>query len=180
MPTSKAGTSTNRGFTLIELIVVIMILGMTAFLVIPRISAFRAGEMKRTARHLSSIIQQLTQDSSSTKEQYRLYFDLDTEEYWTVLVQQKGFQESDHAIILEEKPMLKRTRLPPEIFFEDVMTAQNGKVNHGEVFSRFYPVGIEPLTIHLKEGESIWTLVANPLTGRVKMFDYYLESRGDS
>lgn len=185
VPISKIGTSnrqasrplkiSNAGFTLIELIVIIMILGMTAFLVIPRISAFHAGEMKWTARHLANLIQQLTQDSALTKERYRLYFNLDTEEYWTVLVQE-SIRESDQVVVLSEKQMIKKNRLPTGISFEDVITAQKGKVAAGEVFSEFYPVGIEPFTIHLAEGESKWTLVANPLTGRVKMFEEYSES----
>jgi len=190
----RVGTSTNKeapasigisglvgplakdsyGFTLIELIVVMMILGMTALLVIPRMSAFHAGEMKRTSRHLANLIQQLTQESSSTKERYRLYFNLDSDEYWTVLVQER-IRESDRVIFLSEKPILKRNRLPAGISFEDVITAQKGKVTEGEIFSEFYPVGIESITIHLTEGESKWTLLANPLTGRVKMFDHYLE-----
>jgi type II secretory pathway pseudopilin PulG len=164
----------DAGFTLIELIVIIMILGMTALLVIPRIRAFHAGETKRTSRHLASLIQQLTQDSASTKERYRLYFNLDTDEYWTVLVEEK-VRESDGAVFLDEKQIGKRSHLPAGISFEDVITAQNGKVTQGDVFSEFYPVGIESMIIHLAEGESKWTLIANPLTGRVKISDLYLE-----
>lgn len=187
MQISKVGISTNKaarlvgavkkydaGFTLIELIVIIMILGMTALLVIPRISAFHAGEMKRTSRHLASLIQQLTQDSSSTKDRYRLYFNLDTDEYWTVLVEEK-IRESDRVIFLNEKPIGKRRHLPTGISFEDVITAQKGKVTAGDVFSEFYPVGIESMIIHLAEGELKWTLIVNPLTGRVKVSDLYLE-----
>jgi len=165
----------HAGFTLIELIVVMMIMGMTAFLVIPRIDSFRAGEIKRTSRRLAGLVQQLTQDAASTKQRHRLYFNLDTDEYWAVLVQKKGIRESDHVIILEEKPMIKRRRLPDGILFEDVVTAQKGKVTEGDVFSEFYPIGIESMTIHLKEGESKWTLIANPLTGRVKIFDFYFD-----
>ncbi|MBI3598670.1 MAG: prepilin-type N-terminal cleavage/methylation domain-containing protein [Nitrospirae bacterium] len=164
----------NTGFTLLELIVVIMIMGMIASLVIPRISSFHAGEMKRTSRRLASLIQQLTQDSALTKEHYRLYFNLDSSEYWTVLVEE-SVRESDHVILLFEKPIGKPSHLPEGILFEDIMTAQKGMVTEGEVFSEFYPIGIESMTIHLKEGESHFTLVANPLTGRVKTFDHYLE-----
>jgi len=164
----------NAGFTLIELIVVIMILGMTALLVVPRIGSFRAGEMKRTSRHLASVVQQLTQDSSSTKERYRLYFNLDTDEYWTVSVKE-SFKQEENIIFLTEEPRGKRSRLPAGIVFEDVITAQKGKVTEGEIFSEFYPIGIESMIIHLKEGEAGLTLIANPLTGRVKMSELYLE-----
>ncbi len=179
MPISKVGTSNrkDRGFTLIELIVVIMIMGMAAFLVVPRISSFRAGELKQTTRHLSSVIQQLTQDSSATKKRYRLYFNLDSEEYWVMSVAER-VRESDQSIFLFENPRGKRIRLPEGILFEDVVTAQKGKVASGEVFSEFYPIGIESMTIHLQEGESHFTLVANPLTGRVKIFDHYLNEAG--
>ncbi len=164
----------DTGFTLLELIVVIMILGMTAFLVIPRISAFHAGDIKRTSRHLANVIQQLTQDSALSKEQYRLYFNLDTDEYWTVLVQEK-FRETDRSVFVEEKQIGKRNRLPDGILFEDIITAQKGKVTQGDVFSEFYPVGIEKIIIHLNEGGAKWTLTANRLTGRVAISDRYLE-----
>jgi prepilin-type N-terminal cleavage/methylation domain-containing protein len=176
MQISKTGTWGRRqsGFTLIELIVVIIILGMVSLLVFPRLRAFQAGEMKRAIRHLSIVIHQMTLDSASTKERYRLYFNLDSNDYWAVSVQE-SVRESDRVILLTEKPMIKRKPLPAGIEFEDIVTAQHGKVTQGEVFSEFYPVGIEALTLHLKEGDDHWTLVADPLTGRVKTFDRYLD-----
>ncbi|MEK7286850.1 MAG: type II secretion system protein [Nitrospirota bacterium] len=179
MPTSKTGIWTKnkkRGFTLIELVVVIMILGMIAALIFPRIGAFQAGEMKRTARRFTILIQQMTTDAASARERYRLYFNLDSDEYWMILVSET-IREEDKKIFLREKPIGIRKRLPEGMTFEDVITKQQGKVTQGEVFSEFYPIGIEPLTIHLKEKDEVWTLIANPLTGRVRISDKYIEER---
>ncbi|MEK7702904.1 MAG: type II secretion system protein [Nitrospirota bacterium] len=180
MPTFKTGiwTSSNRnqlGFTLIELIVVITILGVVTALVLPRIDAFKAGQMKRASRHLGIFIQEMTLDSASKKESYRLHFNLGTNEYWKTIRIQK-IRETDNKIFIEEvRVTAKNERLPEGLVFVDIITPQHGKVTEGEVFSEFYPIGIEPVIIHLKEKEARWTLIANPLTGRVKIFDHYLD-----
>jgi prepilin-type N-terminal cleavage/methylation domain-containing protein len=174
MPTSRAGiwSKKNGGFTLFELVVTMMVMGMTALLVIPRIDPFSAGESKRITRRLAGLISHLTQESASTKEVYRLYFNLDSGQYWTAVVVGTG----DRVTVREI--MKKKQQLPDGIRFEDIMTAQHEMVNEGEIFTQFYPIGIEALTIHLKEGEGEneqhWTLKANPLTGRVKVFDHYV------
>lgn len=179
----------GRGFTLLEIIVVMLVLGVTALLVIPRVASFSAGDFKRTLRHLSGAISFLTQESAATKETYRLYFNLDTNDYWAATVQGRG-----DTVTVHESRIVKRRRLPAGMVFEDVITARRGKVSEGEVFAEFTPIGIEAFTIHLREGEEDegggdqeigrhtaitggeqYSLVVNALTGRVSAFDHYVE-----
>jgi len=171
MATLKAGISNRdqRGFTLFELVVVLGVLGIVAALVIPRIQLRSENDLKRTSRRLAGMIAHLTQESASTKETYRLYFDLESDEYWAAIVVGTG-----DKVTVREK-IYKRRTLPDGILFEDITTPQHGKVMEGEIFTQFFPIGIEPVTIHLKEAEQHWTLEANSLTGRVKVFDRYVE-----
>jgi len=171
MPISKAGTSkkNDKGFTLFELVVTLVVMGIAAALIFPRIRLTSESDLKRTSRRVAGIIAHLTEESASTKETYRLYFNLDSEEYWSAIVVGTG----DRVSVKET--LYKRRRLPDGIFFEDVVTPQHGMVKDGEIFTQFFPIGIEPITIHLKKEEQQWTLMADSLTGRVKVFDRYVE-----
>jgi general secretion pathway protein H len=176
MPMSKAGTSikgrTGRlssGFTLLELLLVILILGMTAALVLPRVASMGAGDLKWTSRHFAGLIQHLANESSKTKQTYRLYYNLENGAYWVAALKESG------EFVEVTDPFIARRVLPQQISFEDVVTPQQGKVDHGEAFTQFYPMGVEKTWIHLKEGSRKWTLVINPLTGRVKVFNEYVD-----
>ena len=157
------------GFTLLELLIVITILGTLAMVIFPRMSSFGAGNMKWTARHLAGLIRHLAQESVSRKKTFRLVYNLENEAYWSeVLGENREFTPTGD-------PLAPRRVLAKGISFEDVITPQQGKVREGEAFTQFYPVGVEKTWIHLKQGDRIWTLVINPLTGRVKIFEKYVE-----
>ncbi len=174
MPTSKAGISTNThrhdaGFTLLELMVIVSILGITALMVFPKISAFGVNSGKTETRRLSRLIQHLAQESLATKNYYRLYYDLEEEAYSVRILQGREFVPVSGGLITGRK-------LPDGLVFEDVVTFRHGKVQDGEVYTEFFPLGVEKTTIHLKEGDdAVWTLIVNSLTGRVKIFDSYIE-----
>ncbi len=159
----------RNGFTLLELMLVIAILGILAMVLFPRMSSFGSGNMKRTARHFAALIQHLAQESVSRKKTFRLNYNLENEAYWSeVLGENLAFGPTGD-------PLAPRRVLPKGISFEDVITPQQGKVREGEAFTQFYPVGVEKTWIHLKQGDRLWTLVINPLTGRVKVFEKYVE-----
>ena len=158
-----------KGFTLLELMMVITILGIMAAMILPRISAFGAGKIKRETRHLSGVISHLSQEASFTKHTFRLHYDIEAQAYWvSVLQENREFAPSSD-------PLVARRVLPKGVSFEDVITPRHGKVQEGEAYTEFFPMGVEKTAIHLKEGENIWTLAINPLTGRVKVTDRYIE-----
>lgn len=168
-PPSPLPPHEPKGFTLLELMLVVFILSVTALFVFPRVSSFGAADLKWTARHFAGLIQHLAQESSTTKQTYRLYFNLENGAYWAAALGENG------EFVETTDPMTRRRVLPKEISFEDVVTPAQGKVNEGEAFMQFYPVGVEKVWIHLKQGERQWTLVVNPLTGRVKVMDEYVD-----
>lgn len=148
---------------------VMTILGIMAMMILPRVSSFGAGRIKREMRHLSGVIAHLTQESSFTKQIFRLHYDLQAGAYWVSVLQE------NREFAPTSDPLAARRVLPDGITFEDVMTPRHGKVSEGEAYTEFFPMGVEKTAIHLKEGENIWTLAINPLTGRVKVSDRYIE-----
>lgn len=172
MPTSRAGISARKtrgqaGFTLLELMVIVAILGITALMVFPKLSAFGVNSGKATTRHLSRLIQHLAQESLATKKYYRLYYDFEAGAYSVKILQGQEFVPISGSLI-------SGRTLPKGLSFEDVVTYRHGKVQDGEAYTEFFPLGVEKTTIHLREGEAIWTLIVNGLTGRVKIFDHYV------
>ncbi|MFY9270522.1 MAG: prepilin-type N-terminal cleavage/methylation domain-containing protein [Candidatus Manganitrophaceae bacterium] len=165
------------GFTLLELMLVVLILGLTSLFVLPRIVSFGSGDLKPTARRIAGLIEHLTRESSTTKQIYRLYFNLENGAYWTAMRKERGPVGGPVVVEFVEMTdsMAARRLLPKGISFEDVVTPQQGKVKEKEAFMEFYPFGVERVSIHLKQGERQWTLVVNPLTGRTKVFDKYVD-----
>ena len=71
-----------KGFTLIELTVVIVILGVMLSLIIPRLGELGEANLKRSARHLTGMIRFLKDESQARKAVYRLRFDVHEGRYW--------------------------------------------------------------------------------------------------
>lgn len=173
MPILRAGISTRNtkaqaGFTLLELMIIVTILGVTALMVFPKLSAFGVNSGKATTRHLSRLIQHLAQESLATKKYYRLYYDFEAQAYSVKILQGREFVPVSEGLIAGRK-------LPEGLSFEDVVTFRHGKVQDGEVYTEFFPLGVEKTTIHLRDGDAEWTLIVNSLTGRVKVFNRYVE-----
>lgn len=175
MPTSKTGISSSgvalrreSGFTLLELIIVITILGIAALMVLPKFSAFGLNKGKSSTRHLAGLIQHLAQESVATKKTYRLYYDLEAEAYSVKILSGQEF------IPISDVLISGRT-LPKGMSFEDVVTPRHGKVQDGEAYTTFFNLGVEKTVIHLRDGQDIWTLMINGLTGRVKVIDRYVD-----
>ncbi len=162
----------NRGFTLIELTVVIALSGLVALLVMPRFfEGLFSGDMKSTIRELSLVIESIRSESSMTRRPHRLYFDLKKRAYWPAVMEGSGEFVKISTSILSER------QLPKDISFRDIVSPRDGKIREGESYMNFLPSGVtEEMTIHLesKKGE-VYTLMVMPLTGRMRIYDRYVE-----
>ena len=145
---------------------VILIIGIVASVVMPRISAFSGGGLRETTRHLAGTFRFLAEESASTHKRFRLRYDLKEGTYWV----EKQNADGDFA-----QEGAKRF-LDRGVSFEDVVTLQQGKVTTGETFTDFYPLGIEDTTVHIHDaGGHLLSLIVNPLTGRMKVMDGYID-----
>src|SRR4030043_685017 len=77
MQISKAGISSRRGFTLLELIVVLFIISLVMAFILPSFSGFGENKLKSEAREMASILRYMNDSATSRKGTFLMKFDLD-------------------------------------------------------------------------------------------------------
>lgn len=171
LKTAKSRTSgAQAGFTLIEMMVVIVIVAMAAALVIPRLPAPEATKLRNSARNLASGIRFLNDQAVITKKVFRLQLNLS--ENSTRIVQLSAGGEE----LTPDDRFMSRRLVDEGIVIEDVTVPRLGSVTEGEVAIPFGPGGnSDGITIHLKGGEKHYTVIAYPAGGRVKVLEGYRE-----
>jgi len=159
------------GFTLIEMVVVIVILSMVALLVIPRLPSTDAVRLKSSARSLASAIRYMGDRSVTAKIHYRLLFNLGDGSVSVKKVTADGEE------VAADDPLLSRFALADGVIIEDIRISSLGKLAEGEVNVDFGAAGLaEFLTIHMKgAGGGRFTLLAYPNSGKVRVLDGYRE-----
>lgn len=162
----------SSGFTLIELMVVVFLLGAFFSVAMPRVFKTDDMSLRSASRGLVTTIRYLYSKSIFEKRIYKLSFDIDAGEYWAEALEGNQFRS-------EEGPGYGRRKLPNGVFFSDIQTERTqGKVGSGrDAFILFLPTGIvDSAVIHLRTGkDNFFTLSTNPYTGATKVYDEYVE-----
>ncbi len=157
--------SKNDGFTLVEITVVMLIIGIFAITTLPRLSDLAGLRIEKDARKLAHTITYLYAQAAAHGTIVRLYFDLETGEYYPAILNQNDrFERTSFAVFsggrLDDRTRIKR--------FE---TAFSGTFTGDTAYIHFMPEGFaEKAIITLDDGkrESV-TLIVQPLTGRVNI-----------
>ena len=119
--TSRAGRA--PGFTLIELMLVLVLLAIMLFLALPAFQSLVQSTTEREVNRLTSLIRLLRNEAVLTRRPYRLVFDLKQREYFVEELSLNGqlVEQTDPAI-------LRRHRLPPSFQVKDIVL--NGDTRH--------------------------------------------------
>jgi general secretion pathway protein H len=159
-----------NGFTLLEIVVVLFIIGLLLLLIYPKIQTLTENGLQSASRHLVGTIQYLYHESMANRQIRRLSYDLQGRAYQVQAINSVGESATPASIG-------SRVPLPQGVAFQDVVTLRQGKVTEGEAFTQFYPAGlVEKTVIHLTDQDQrVFTLDINPLTGRVKVYEGYIE-----
>lgn len=166
-----ASGARSSGFTLIELMVVLVLLSLTAALIVPRLPSTEAMELKSSARSLASLLRYLGERSIGSKNIYRLHINFQEN---SIKVTRK-LANGDEAP--PEDPLLSRKALAEGIVITDLQSPRLGTVAEGEVLIDFGAAGLsEFVTLHLHspKGES-FTVTGYPQGGKVKILSGYQE-----
>lgn len=182
MQISAARTYSKSGYTLIELAVVILLIGIVTLAVMPRISAFLyPGDLKKAARELIGAILLARTQAVTEGKLYYLFIDLSNQFYWMLDVPESDLSDSDRVkrtdVVLGES--VKKRTLPKGIKFLSVRVGSGELQNSGTQTIRCLPIGItDPAVIHIgKDQDNSCTLILEALTGEVEVKDGYVDEK---
>ncbi|MBI5644328.1 MAG: prepilin-type N-terminal cleavage/methylation domain-containing protein [Deltaproteobacteria bacterium] len=166
---NKIARTGSPGFTLLELIVVIAVIGTILAIVFPRISNVGERRLHSDSARVSSLLVYLSEAATTKKVYYRARFDLDKE-----LIRIESSKDGEEYAE-ETEGAFKGITLSDGVSIEDVVLSGLGRVNTGEVAVVMQPFGnAEPFVIHFKGGDDFLTLSFNPYTGRSSIEEGYV------
>jgi len=154
-----------RGFTLIELAVVITIISLVALLIFPRLGSLGLGSLRTEARRIQSQIQFLFNLSVLEKGDYRMVFDLDEQCYWAEKRQGAEYTQSNLGL-------LSKYCLPSALVISELEALGRKSAQYGAEYIYFSPFGyVEEARIYLtnSSGEG-FSLFTEPITGQVNVY----------
>jgi len=188
MPTSTAGPSSearplarpgSSGFTLLELSIVLLILGIAASFLVPRLRDPEAAALTASADRLATTARYLYDEAAYQRLPMRLNLDLDHQVYFVTVL---GGDPDAPEFVPARSPLARPVTLPDAVAFRDVFLPAVGTVTEGIVFAQFSPDGwADPLVVHLRGrsgGDA--TMAIEPLTGRTRVADRYVVLEPDA
>jgi prepilin-type N-terminal cleavage/methylation domain-containing protein len=160
----------NAGFTLVELIVVISLLGLLLFFAMPRLpDTFRGDPGKAFGRRMLAEFSELKRLAVQHQRRYVLNLSLDTRRVWI----------TDESMPEEARLLAAQNAfaIPAGINLVDVEYPLKGKISDGRAEINFYPQGYsDPALIHMEgpAGQPL-TFVIEPFLPTLRI---YAEHRG--
>jgi prepilin-type N-terminal cleavage/methylation domain-containing protein len=164
------GPSDKKGYTLIEISVVIVLIGVVMLMAIPRVQDTMTNDRMRSAvRHLSGTARELKANAVREQVDHFLHLDLD-----------RGLVWNTRDDMTAENRTLRRNQarsLPSGVRIADVALVDVGKKNEGEVVIRFFSQGyVQPAAIHLTDDDRIMTLIFQPFLSTFDVQDKYVDA----
>lgn len=171
--------SASAGFTLVELTLVILVIGIVGALVLPRFGGLLDRQQtRRSVNVLRGMVRQLHAKAALTKRIYRLNFDLEGQRVTACYLQSLSPDESEEAVcVVESSREMRGFDMPGAVRLLDVVSASGEKISEGTAMTHFHPTGLaEPSVVHLQTlDDTHVTLFIEPLAGRVKVVPGYAE-----
>jgi general secretion pathway protein H len=161
----------RRGFTLIEIAVVLVIIGMVLMLVMPRLPSSEQENLKISARTLAATLRYMQDRAATGRTTYYLSVEPGTDSVKVLEAAADGGEKEP------QDPLLQRRPVKEGIIVADVTIPRLGKVIDGKVRLDVGPGGLRDfVVIHLRSPqERFWTVMAFPASGKVKVYDGYQE-----
>jgi len=157
----------NSGFTLIELIAVLALMGVVLFVAIPRIEGNPfLDDTKESSRWLIAKIRAVRESAVREQKDYVLHIDLDANRIWDT---EAGLAEEP-----AEKAAMEAHRLPDAFRIADVQYPHQEPRTNGQAQINFYRSGFtDKALIHVLDGDSHLTFVVETFLTDVRILASY-------
>ena len=192
------------GFSLIELLIVVAILGLVGMIAIPSISNTFRFSVQSSAREIATLIKDTANSAQITGRVHRIAYDLKTDQYWvessseTTLLksdeskekakENKSFfsskdaeEEKKNGGFHQENLLTKKKRpLAIGVKFKDVITEQSDEpITEGIAYTHVFPQGMsEKTVVHLIDtAKNETTLIVTNLLGRCQVQGHYIDAK---
>jgi prepilin-type N-terminal cleavage/methylation domain-containing protein len=163
-------TNTLGGYTLIELIVVVVLIGLFLGLSAPRFqSALVTDDLKTTTRRIMGLLNSLRDEAIREHKVYMVHLDLESNRLW---IEFEGMGEEERAVARE-----RALKFPSGVRILDVWRSGTEKKVDGETVIHFSKKGyVEQSVIHVGayDGRQ-FSLVLRPFLGTIKIYDKYVD-----
>lgn len=165
----------NKGFTLIELIAVIVIISVSLLVVFPRIPSFDVTDVKKSARTITNVVTTLDDLSIRRKEIFKLVFlDNSIEVYYFSQDIENNEGKENNSFDEKDKDVftLERGVSIEKIIIEGVEIDRSRE----EAFVIFSSTsGANPFLLTLGEEDEQLNVIYNPFNGQVRIEEIFDE-----
>lgn len=182
----------QRGFTLIEIMIVLAIIASLIVVAAPRLVR-KDGNIKAVTREIVAMTKEVRNKARLTSSTFRLAIDMDDKgnKYWVERangpqpVDPEGYEkakekddddeEGPPPLFQPDKSVIKKEKtLPNGLRFGSVETANmKSPMTDGIAYVHFFGEGfVEAAAVQITNGNNLtWTLVFNPLTGQADIIE---------
>lgn len=150
-----------RGFTLIELAVVLALLGAVLLVALPRLSIFEEALLRSDARKVASLIRRLDDKAASSKAYYQMAFDMGGRRIEA--------RKSLDGVVFESPEDIPSTVTLGQSTGIKAVVLSGALRSEGRGTVLFGPSGAEPFTISLEASGFSCTVSYNPYSGKVSI-----------
>jgi len=159
----------SSGFTLVELLLVIVLMGVILAFAVPTTRDVLTGDnLKKASRQLIEMERKLRVEAVRDQTDYILWLDLPNSAYWVIT--------SDMTPEKQGEVKKSAKHLPSGVSISDIVGENNNKQYEGEIKIKFGKNNICPPTvIHLAYEENKMTIVINPFLGVTDVYDKYVD-----
>jgi len=159
----------SSGFTLLELLVVIVLMGVILALAVPSTrDVFTGDNLKKASRQLIGLEKKLRVEAVRDQMDYILCLDLPNSAYWVIAADMTPEKQDE----IKKRPQ----HLPSGVVILDIVGENNKKQSADEAKIKFGKKNIcSPSVIHLAYEENRMTMVINPFLGVTDVYDKYVD-----